>query len=122
MVDHLMSATAGMGVEVALDAVGKGLTREQCVAATRRGGPVLLSGLHEEVSEMPVADIIGGEIMAQGSRCYTPDNVREAIHFLTEGAIDTEGWIVDSPLSEGGDWFQRLADDPGKAAKVLLRP
>lgn len=39
------------------------ITRRQCVSATQPTGTVILSGLHEEVSEMPATDIIRREIV-----------------------------------------------------------
>ncbi len=122
VVAEVREATHGQGVSRALDAVGKAVTRAQCVAATERGGLVLLSGLHEEVSELPIADIIRNEITVQGSFCYTPDNVREAIELLAKGAVVGGPWVVDAPLSEGRAWFERLVGDPGAVAKVLLVP
>jgi 2-desacetyl-2-hydroxyethyl bacteriochlorophyllide A dehydrogenase len=114
--------TGGRGVSCALDAVGKAVTRRQCVAATERAGLVLLSGLHEEVSEMPVAEVIRSEITLQGTFCYTPDNVREAISLLDRGAVSFGSWVIDAPLDEGRAWFERLVGDPGEVAKVLLIP
>ena len=122
VVTVVREATGGQGVAIALDAVGKAVTRAQCVAATERGGLVLLSGLHEEVSEMPAAEVIRNEITVQGSFCYTPDNVREAIELLAQGTVASGSWVVDAPLSEGRAWFERLVGNPGAVAKVLLVP
>jgi threonine dehydrogenase-like Zn-dependent dehydrogenase len=42
------------------------------VAATRSGGTVILTGLHEETSAMPAAEIIRREIVLRGSFAYSP--------------------------------------------------
>ncbi len=110
------------GVDFAIDAVGKAVTREQCVSAVRRGGQVLLSGLHEEASAMPVADMIRREITAQGTYCYSPGDFSQAIKLIDQGAITFGDWVVDAPLAEGGAWFDKLVDAPGGAVKVLLQP
>jgi 2-desacetyl-2-hydroxyethyl bacteriochlorophyllide A dehydrogenase len=126
VVQEVRSAVAGVtdydGVDLAVDAVGKAVTREQCVSAVRRGGQVLLSGLHEEASAMPVADMIRREITAQGTFCYTPGDFSEAIKLIDQGVIAFGDWVVDAPLAEGGAWFDTLVDDPGGAVKVLLQP
>jgi threonine dehydrogenase-like Zn-dependent dehydrogenase len=44
------AATGGKGAAAAVDAVGKAVTRDQCVKSVRPGGSVILSGLHEETS------------------------------------------------------------------------
>jgi 2-desacetyl-2-hydroxyethyl bacteriochlorophyllide A dehydrogenase len=126
VVQEVQSAVSGAtgrdGVDIALDAVGKAVTRAQCVSAVHRGGQVLLSGLHEETSAMPVADMIRREITAQGTYCYTPGDFSEAIKLIDQAAVVFGDWVVDAPLSEGGAWFDALVDDPGGAIKVLLQP
>ncbi len=115
-------ATKGAGVAVSVDAVGTALTREQCVAATRASGRLILSGLHEESSAMPVAAMIRSEIMAKGSFAYTPANFARALELLGAGAIGLDPWVHEAPLGDGGRWFERLIEAPGDVSKVLLRP
>jgi len=115
-------ATAGAGVAVSIDAVGTALTREQCVAATKASGRLILSGLHEESSALPVAVMIRSEITAVGSFAYTPANFARALGLLGAGAIRLDPWIHEGPLAEGGDWFERLIEAPGDVSKVLLTP
>lgn len=122
VVSHVLNATDGEGVAVSMDAVGKAVTRAQCVEATARGGRVVLSGLHEETSSMPVANIIRKELVMQASFCYTPADVREAIGLLESGAVSVGDWVIDAPLADGAAWFSRLVGDSGAVAKVLLVP
>jgi threonine dehydrogenase-like Zn-dependent dehydrogenase len=119
---QIVRDATGDGVPVSVDAVGTAQTRAQCVAATRAAGTVLLSGLHEETSAMPAADIIRKEIVVRGCFCYSPANFAEALDLLAHGAVRLDPWIVEAPLAEGGTWFDRLLDAPGAVAKVLLTP
>ena len=121
-VESVREATDGAGVAVSIDAVGTALTREQCVAATKASGRLILSGLHEESSVMPVAAMIRSEITAVGSFAYTPANFARALELLGAGAIRLDPWIHEAPLGEGGDWFERLIEAPGDVSKVLLKP
>ena len=121
-VKTMREATNNIGGVVAIDAVGTALTRQQCISATRSNGTVILSGLHEETSAMPAAEIIRREITVRGSFAYSPANFAEALRLLTANAITLEGWIVEAPLADGGHWFDRLIDAPGDVAKVLLIP
>ncbi|MBN1579701.1 MAG: zinc-binding dehydrogenase, partial [Anaerolineae bacterium] len=114
--------TGGRGVGVSVDAVGTALTRKQCVAATRSTRTVILGGLHEESSEMPVADIIRREIVLRGSFAYSPSNFIEAVDLLAQDAVSLDPWVVEAPLTDGGMWFDRLIDGPGQVSKVLLVP
>lgn len=114
--------TDSLGVAVAVDAVGMASTRQQCIAATRAAGTVILSGLHEEVSTLPVADVIRREIVVRGSFAYAPDNFVAALQALADRSLRLDPWIVEAPLADGGQWFERLVAAPGNVAKVLLTP
>lgn len=116
------AASGGLGVPVSVDAVGAAATRASCVSATRSAGTLILSGLHEETSAMPAAEIIRREITVRGSFCYTRENFAAAIAALQSGSIRLDPWIVEAPLEDGGAWFDRLIDAPGAVAKVLLIP
>ena len=121
-VEVVMEATAGGGAALTVDAVGSALTREQCVAATRPRGRLILSGLHEESGMMPVADMIRREIRAVGSFAYSAADFAEALELLGAGGIRLDPWIHEVPLGEGGKWFERLIAAPGDVSKVLLVP
>ena len=121
-VETVRQRTQGKGVVVSVDAVGTARTRAQCVSATRSSGTVILTGLHEEKSEMPVAEMIRREIRGQGSFAYSPANFAEAVQLLAAGKIKLDPWIVEAPLAEGGKWFDRLIEAPGNVSKVLLVP
>jgi threonine dehydrogenase-like Zn-dependent dehydrogenase len=127
----LDGARRGMGADLGgepldpravVDAVGAAATRAACVAATRSAGLVLLSGLHEETSPIPAADVIRRELVLRGCFAYSPANFAEALRRLADGGLRLDPWIVEAPLAEGGAWFDRLVEAPGAVAKVLLIP
>lgn len=118
----ISEATNGRGVSISVDAVGTGGTRTQSVSATCAKGRMILSGLHEETSEMPAADIIRREIDVRGSFAYSPANFAQAIELLAAERIRLDPWIVEAPLADGDQWFNRLIDAPGNVSKVLLVP
>lgn len=122
VVETIKDLTGGQGVPVSIDAVGTGGTRTQCVQSTCAKGVLILSGLHEETSEMPAADIIRREIEVRGCFAYSPANFARAVELLVANQIRLDPWIVEAPLAEGGKWFDRLIDAPGNVAKVLLVP
>lgn len=121
-VDTVKDATDGVGVAVAIDAVGSAITRDQCVKATRSTGRMVVSGLHEETSALPVADMIRREITVKGAFAYSPANFAAALDLLAQDKIKLDPWITEAPLHEGGQWFDRLIESPGNVSKVLLVP
>ena len=122
VVEVVLEATAGEGVAVSVDAVGTGGTRAQCVDATRNAGTLVLSGLHEETSPMPAADIIRKELTVRGSFAYGAGDFALGLEQLEAGRFRLDPWIVEAPLAEGGSWFDRLVRSPGNVSKVLLTP
>lgn len=122
VVQTVREMTNARGVAVSVDCVGSAVTRKTCVQATRSGGMFVLSGLHEETSAMPAAEIIRREIVVRGSFSYNRENFAEALRRLQNEEVHLDPWIVRAPLEEGGKWFDRLIDAPGNVAKVLLVP
>ena len=118
----IRTATAGGGVSVSVEAVGAAVTRDHCLKATRATGLVILTGLHEETSALHVSDVIRRELTLRGSFSYSPANFADALDRLSRGAIRLDPWIVEAPLADGGAWFDRLIEEPGGVAKVLLIP
>ena len=98
VVEVLREATDGAGVAVSVDAVGTALTREQCVAATKTSGRLILSGLHEESSAMPVAAMIRSEITCAGRLCLYAGQFRAGAGVAGRGGdplgpLDSRGAI-----------------------------
>lgn len=122
VVRTVREATGGLGALVTVDAVGVAATRAQTIAATRSGGTVILSGLHEESGVIPAADAIRREITLRGSFAYSHANFADALDRLARGAMRLDPWVVQADLAEGGLWLDRLVDTPGGEAKVLLVP
>ncbi len=120
VVETIKAATAGEGVNMAIDAVGANATRRECIDAVTPGGRVVLTGLHEEESPLQANYIIRNEINIQGSFAYTPIDFEDAFAWLAAGRITIDPWILKAPLAEGGAMFERLLSNPGPVAKILL--
>jgi threonine dehydrogenase-like Zn-dependent dehydrogenase len=120
IVTTVKAATAGAGVEMAIDAVGANATRRDCIEAVAPGGRVVFTGLHEEESPLQANYIIRNEINIQGSFAYTPLDFEAAFDWLAAGRIEIDPWILKAPLGEGGAMFERLLSHPGPVAKILL--
>jgi 2-desacetyl-2-hydroxyethyl bacteriochlorophyllide A dehydrogenase len=121
-IKYVRENTNNRGVAVAVDAVGTALTRDQCAKSLRPTGMLILSGLHEETSAMHISDLIRREITVKGSFSYSPQNFADALKLLVEKKIGLSPWIIEAPLEEGQQWFERLIDEPGAVSKVLLVP
>jgi threonine dehydrogenase-like Zn-dependent dehydrogenase len=93
-------------VAAAVGAVGTASTRAACIAATRSAGVVVLSGLHEERSAMPVEDVIWRGLRVFGSFRYTQRDFADAVDGLACRRLRLDPWVVEAPLGAGGAWMR----------------
>jgi 2-desacetyl-2-hydroxyethyl bacteriochlorophyllide A dehydrogenase len=121
VVEAVRRATDGEGVDMAIDAVGATATRRECIESVTWGGKVIFTGLHDEESNLQSNYIIRSEVAIQGSFAYTTLDFEDALHWLADGRLEIEPWLVRAPLAEGGANFERLLSKPGPVAKILLQ-
>ncbi|HLJ61068.1 MAG TPA: galactitol-1-phosphate 5-dehydrogenase [bacterium] len=114
--------TGGAGVDVAVDAVGLTVTRQTAVRAARRGGRVVLVGLHEAESAFPVNDIVRNETAITGSFAYRAETFERAFSLLGAGILEAGPWLEERPLEDGPAAFERLLGGDVSAAKIILAP
>jgi threonine dehydrogenase-like Zn-dependent dehydrogenase len=115
--------TAGLGVDVAIDAVGTDTTRRVAVRAVRPGGAVVLVGLHVAESPFEANYIVRSEIRVAGSFAYTPADFAAAVALLAAGDVKPgTSWLQERDLEECGDSFAELIDNPPPISKIVLRP
>jgi threonine dehydrogenase-like Zn-dependent dehydrogenase len=111
------------GFDCVVDAVGHGQTRSNGVAAVRRGGRVVLVGLHENLTSIPGNDIVRNETEILGSFAYADDDFRRALVLAEDGFVDTRGgWMDVRPLESGQDAFAEQATGPARYSKIILEP
>jgi threonine dehydrogenase-like Zn-dependent dehydrogenase len=112
----------GDGVQVAIDAVGANVTRQQCIQACSFGGRVIFTGLHEANATLPINEMIRKEISTFGSFAYSANNFIQALQWLSDGKVILDRWIERAPLEDGQACFEKLISNPGATAKILLMP
>lgn len=119
----LLHATEGRGADVAVDAVGNTLVRQNAVGSIRRGGTVVFSGLHSAETALSINDMIRNEVITRGAFAYTAAQFRQAVDLVSQGIMGLQDdWIVKAPLEDGAQWFEALLGNAGHTAKVLLVP
>ncbi|HJZ46613.1 MAG TPA: galactitol-1-phosphate 5-dehydrogenase [Roseiflexaceae bacterium] len=115
--------TGGLGVDVAIDAVGTDTTRRAAVRAVRPGGTVVLVGLHEADSPFEANYIVRSEIRVSGSFSYTQADFAAAVAMLAAGDVaPSTNWLQERDLEECSDSFAELIDNPPSVSKIVLRP
>ena len=110
------------GADTAIDAHGSQTVREASVKAVKKGGEVLLLGLHEVQTTLDFTAIVRNEIRLQGSFAYNAADFVEALCLIESGAIDLSAWTEILPLEQGQAAFDRLTTHPGSTMKIALIP
>ncbi|WP_251829059.1 2,3-butanediol dehydrogenase [Streptomyces sp. ATCC 21386] len=120
--EHIRELTGGEGVDVAFEVVGSESALRTCLAATRRGGRVVLVGLAREVS-LDTFALVNNEQSIVGSVGYR-DTYPELIRLVAERGLDltpvvTSTIALDALVPHG---FEALSDGPGDQVKILVDP
>lgn len=119
---QILQRTGGVGVDVALEAVGRNETVNAAIASTRKGGTVVLVGNISPEVTLPLQKVVTREIRLQGS-CASAGEYPEAIALMASGAIQVKPLIsAIAPLAEGPQWFERLYAREPNLLKVVLTP
>ena len=122
LLEAVREATDGRGADVAIEAVGIGVTVRQAIAATRAGGTVALVGNLEKRTEIPLQEVISKELTLRGSYASSGE-YRDAVDLVASGQIDVLRLVSESaPLAEGQRAFDRLREGEEALMKIVLEP
>lgn len=116
-------AEAGAGYDLVVEAAGAAPAAAAALAAPRRGGTVILLGLpaHGVRVEMPIADLVNGDITVTGSFSYTATAWTQVVELLNTGRVDL-GFLITHryPLQDWPAAVSALRSSTGARGKVLL--
>jgi L-iditol 2-dehydrogenase len=121
-VAQMLQLTKGVGVDIALEAVGGNETVGAAIGSVRKGGTVVLVGnISPEVS-LPLQKVVTRQIRLQGS-CASAGEYPQAIELMASGTIQVKPLITAvAPLDQGPQWFERLYAHEPNLLKVVLTP
>jgi L-iditol 2-dehydrogenase len=119
---QILQRTGGVGVDVAMEAVGRNETVNAAIASVRKGGTVVLVGNISPDATLPLQKVVTRQIRLQGS-CASAGEYPEAIALMANGAIRVKPLITAiAPLADGPQWFERLYAREPNLLKVVLTP
>jgi 2-desacetyl-2-hydroxyethyl bacteriochlorophyllide A dehydrogenase len=121
-VDEIIKAqTGGLGVDVAIEAVGATPTVQQAMASLKLGGTAVWIGNSAKMININMQEIVTRELKVFGTFLYTFKEFGECVELLGSGKLNVEPIIsATASLEEGIDYFKQLAKDPGSLIKVVL--
>jgi L-iditol 2-dehydrogenase len=119
---EILRLTAGRGVDVVLEAVGRNETIATSIDCVRKGGTVTLIGNITPQVNLPLQKVVSRQIRLQGS-CASCGEYPEAMKLMAAGKIRVGSLITAvAPLSDGPAWFDRLHSGEPNLMKVVLDP
>lgn len=114
--------TKGLGADLAIEAVGIAPTMDDCIAATRRGGRIVVAGVFEMPYQVALLSLLVQEQAIIGTFGYN-EEFAEARDLITSGAVDLSPLISRTvSLVELPATFEEITNDRNKYQKVLVRP
>jgi alcohol dehydrogenase len=119
--EQVLAFTDGLGVDVAIEAVGVPATWDMCLEIVRPGGHVANVGVHGKPVSFPLENAWIQNLTITTGLVNT-DTSRMLIKLLAQGRIDVGGFISHrfalSDILDAYDTFGRAAET--KALKVIL--
>jgi L-iditol 2-dehydrogenase len=110
------------GADVAMECVGATEPVKTAIASVRKGGSVVLVGNISPAIELPLQQVVTGELTLLGTAASSGEYPR-SIELLHKGAIDVRPLITAvAPLEEGPRMFERLYGREPGLMKVVLQP
>jgi L-iditol 2-dehydrogenase len=119
---EVQQLTEGRGADLAFEVVGITETVQMAIGSVRKGATVALVGNLSPVAEIPLQDVVTGQIRIQGS-CAICGEYPAVLDMMARGEVHLEPILsAEAPLSEGAEWFRRLYNREPGLIKVVLKP
>ncbi len=118
----LRGLTDGEGADLAVDAVGGGVTKRTALDATRPGGGVVWIGLHENSMTLDSFGVTLPEKKLFGTYAATLDDLKLALEWMASGKIDARTWTTRLPLADAEQAFRRALAAQGTDIKMIVAP
>ena len=118
----LRSLTGNRGADIVIEVVGISKTVNMAVDIVRKGGTIVLIGNVSPNIEWPLQKVVTRQLRLQGS-CAINGEYTEVLQLASEGTLNMRSILsAESPLQEGGEWFQRLYNKEKGLMKIILKP
>ena len=118
--ETVLGYTSGRGVDVAIEAVGRGSSLAGAIEFTRIGGRLTLFGtVTEPAPALPYYQLYYKELMISNPRAAKPEDFPAATDIVSSGTVKLEPLVTDVfPLSRAGEAIAAISS--GGSLKVIL--
>lgn len=113
---------AGEPIQVVLDAVGAGVTRQHAIELVEYGGRIVWIGRHQDEFTIAGDMVLRKEIQITGTFCYSPKDFDKALTILEQKIIvPEEKWLSIRPLEEGKACFEEQISGLAQYPKIVYQ-
>lgn len=118
-----LSASTDDGFDVVFEAAGRAEAVGSAVAATARGGMVMVLGVSAAPISIDTWRLVGRELGIRSSLSHTVDDVRTAVAMIESGTVVVSDLLTHTvPLSEAPRAFRLLASRTEQVLKCVIVP
>jgi len=110
------------GVDTIIDCVGVQPTREQAMQLVNPGGTVVMVGLGQDLTKLPLNHLVRQEVAIIGSYTYSDEDFGQAVSLLTNGKISGGDWMTACHLPSAPAVFAALTEGRTKFSKYIIHP
>jgi 2-desacetyl-2-hydroxyethyl bacteriochlorophyllide A dehydrogenase len=124
VVDAVLAATGGRGVDVAAEFVGRPDTIAQAVECLRTGGRAVVAGLGAEpITVLPPTLFVRKELQLLGSYGFTLATIGRLLQLIGSGRLDLTASITHTfPLDRADEALRTLHEKTGDPQRVVVTP
>lgn len=121
---RVKSLTDGLGVDMAVECVGRAETVTVALKCLRRGGRVVVVGVGpERVTLPPLQAFVGMDLALLGSMGFDRADLEAVIGMVSRGEVDLSGSVSEIlPLAEINQAMRRAAERGGDTVRVVIVP
>ncbi len=118
---RILEETDGLGVDVAIEAVGAAATVQQAMSALKFAGTAIWIGNNKPMIEINMQEIVTRELVVHGSFLYGYEEFKTVVELLNGDKINVAPLIsAEISLEEAPGYFEQLAHAPGNLIKVVV--
>jgi (R,R)-butanediol dehydrogenase / meso-butanediol dehydrogenase / diacetyl reductase len=124
VVEQVRDHTGGLGVDVAIECAGVGDALNVCLAATRRAGRVVQTGLHTRPATVEPELWALNDLTISGTWCYPVHDWPRLLGLVASGRLPLERVVTDRIRQDEivVKGFEALLDLGGSNVKILVSP
>ncbi len=111
-----------MGVDVALECVGRSQTVLWAAESVRSAGKVVVVGLTPEPLQlMGITEFVRSEISVMGSSAFEIKEIKEILSFMSSGRLDLRSSVTKTTsLDQINEAMTELSENSGSLIRIVV--